>query len=115
MAAADVILTQLLPELPTLAAYYGLRALPSSPAALRKENDKKKALLVDALGRKARALADAANDVDFVSTYTLLQQWASTTADVKHLHAALYDDTRRGFHGLALQVDYLYPPSSDVG
>ncbi|KDO32799.1 hypothetical protein SPRG_22108 [Saprolegnia parasitica CBS 223.65] len=100
VAAADALLAQLLPDLPTLAAYYGLKAQPS---ALRKENDKKKALLVDALGRKARALADAANEMDFVPTYTLLQQWASTPSDVKHLHAALYDDTRRGLYGLALQ------------
>ncbi|EQC36766.1 hypothetical protein, variant [Saprolegnia diclina VS20] len=113
VAAADAILAQLLPELPTLAAYYGLRALPSSPAALRKENDKKKALLLDALGRKARALADAAKDVEFASTYTLLQQWASTNSDAKHLHAALYDDTRRGFYGLALQRLYTMTSSSD--
>mmetsp|Transcript_61322 Transcript_61322/g.168297 ORF Transcript_61322/g.168297 Transcript_61322/m.168297 type:complete len:1350 (+) Transcript_61322:106-4155(+) len=61
VAAADAIID--LVDTPELAAFFGLKAVPlddPDPAAakLRKEKDELKEALVDALARKARAMAD---------------------------------------------------------
>jgi tripeptidyl-peptidase-2 len=79
-------------------------------AAERKEMDKSKAILIDALSRKARALFDGSRDDDrpsiaaaFESAFTHLQKWTDTTAD-RTLDLHIDHERRHDRLGAALKL-----------
>ncbi|CAH0485883.1 unnamed protein product [Peronospora farinosa] len=102
--SADAVLTRIKQD--ELALFFGTRNVPDDqPAAekkLRKEKEKEKAILVDALARKARALGDIAQWDDFMLTYADLQKWEDVEAPT-YLHVALQHDRHFDAPGLALQ------------
>ncbi|KAG6611998.1 Tripeptidyl-peptidase 2 [Phytophthora cinnamomi] len=89
-----------------LALFFGTRSVPGDqPAAekkLRKEKEKEKSILADALARKARALGDSTQWDDFLLAYSVLQKWEDVEANT-YLHVALLHDRHCGAFGLALQ------------
>ncbi|KAE9331717.1 Tripeptidyl-peptidase 2 [Phytophthora fragariae] len=102
--AADAVLALINQD--ELALFFGTRSVPGDqPAAtkkLRKEKEKEKAILADALARKARALGDSAQWDDFLLAYADLQKWEDVEAST-YLHVALLHDRHFGAFGLALQ------------
>ncbi|KAG2527174.1 hypothetical protein JM16_003542 [Phytophthora kernoviae] len=103
-SAADAVLALIKQD--DLALFFGTRSVPGDqPAAkkkLRKEKEKEKAILVDALARKARALGDSAQWETFLSTYAELQKWEDVEATT-YLYVALLHDRHFNTNGLALQ------------
>ncbi|KAF0698014.1 Aste57867_11345 [Aphanomyces stellatus] len=100
--AAVAIETCMAPLLPDLAMFYGLKQLPGTPASEKAKKDKDKALYVDALSRKARALGDLNNVVEFDKTFATLHQWTNV-ADGKYLLVGLMSHLQKKQYGLALQ------------
>ncbi|GMF28281.1 unnamed protein product [Phytophthora lilii] len=102
--AADAVLALIKQD--ELALFFGTRSVPGDqPAAekkLRKEKEKEKSILADALARKARALGDSAQWDDFLLAYAELQKWEDVEAST-YLHVALLHDRHFGALGLALQ------------
>ncbi|KAG3007822.1 hypothetical protein JG687_00013916 [Phytophthora cactorum] len=102
--AADAVLALIKQD--ELALFFGTRNVPSDqPAAekkLRKEKEKEKAILADALARKARALGDSAQWDDFLLAYADLQKWEDVEA-ATYLHVSLLHDRHFNAFGLALQ------------
>ena len=88
VAAADRVLAQI--DETELAAHFGVKLDPDDDdaAAERKEMEKTKATLTDALFRKARALFDARDDdrpaiaAAFEASFAHLQKWVDTTDDL---------------------------------
>ncbi|CAH0476169.1 unnamed protein product [Peronospora belbahrii] len=89
-----------------LALFFGTRNVPSDlptdEEKVRKEKENEKAILVDALARKARALDDTAQWEDFLVAYANLQKWEDVEAPT-YLHVALLHDRHFDAFGLALQ------------
>ncbi|OWZ15801.1 Tripeptidyl-peptidase [Phytophthora megakarya] len=89
-----------------LALFFGTRSVagdqPAAEKKQRKEKEKEKAILADALARKARALGDSAQWDDFLLTYVDLQKWEDVEAST-YLHVALLHDRHFDAFGLALQ------------
>ncbi|CAI5726897.1 unnamed protein product [Hyaloperonospora brassicae] len=103
--AADTVLAQIKQD--ELALFFGTRSVPGDQPAVerkvRKEKEKEKAILIDALARKARALGNTADSwEDFLQVYADLQKWADVEEST-HLHVALLHDRHFGAFGLALQ------------
>lgn len=103
--AADSVLALIKQD--ELALFFGTRNVPGDRPALekqvRKEKEKEKEILVDALARKARALGDTAKLWDdFLMAYAELQKWVDVEAST-YLHVALLHDRHFGAFGLALQ------------
>jgi tripeptidyl-peptidase-2 len=102
--AADAVLALIKQD--ELALFFGTRSVPGEqPAAqkkLRKEKEKEKAILADALARKARALGDSAQWDAFLLTYADLQKWEDVEAST-YLRVALLHDRHFDALGLALQ------------
>lgn len=105
VAAADAVLALI--DQDALARFFGTRAVPSdAPAAqkkVQKEREATKAMLVDALSRKTRALGDAGDWDAFLASFATLQQWADVDATHALLRVALLHDRHCDAHGLALQ------------
>ncbi|RLN86959.1 hypothetical protein BBJ28_00004037 [Nothophytophthora sp. Chile5] len=104
VAAADAVLALIKQD--DLALFFGTRSVPGDqPAAekkLRKEKEQEKAILADALARKARALGDSAQWENFLAAYAELQKWADVETPA-YLHVALLHDRHHDAFGLALQ------------
>ncbi|KAL4166421.1 hypothetical protein KRP22_013680 [Phytophthora ramorum] len=104
IAAADAVLALIKQD--ELALFFGTRSVPGDQPAvekkLRKEKEKEKAILADALARKARALGDSANWDDFLLAYAALQKWEDVEA-ATYLHVSLLHDGHLNALGLALQ------------
>lgn len=102
--AADAVLALIKQN--ELALFFGTRSVPGDQLAaekkLRKEKEKEKAILADALARKARALGDSAQWDDFLIAYTNLQKWDDVETNA-YLHVALLHDRHLSAFGLALQ------------
>ena len=103
--AADTVLAQIKQD--ELALFFGTRSVPGDQPALerkvRKEKEKEKAILIDALARKARALGNTADSWEgFLQVYANLQKWADVEEST-YLHVALLHDRHFGAFGLALQ------------
>ncbi|KAG7388999.1 tripeptidyl-peptidase II Tpp2 [Phytophthora pseudosyringae] len=102
--AADAVLALIKQD--ELALFFGTRSVPGEqPAAekkLRKEKEREKSILSDALGRKARALGDSAQWEDFLLAYADLQKWEDVEASA-YLHVSLLHDRHFSAFGLALQ------------
>lgn len=113
IAVADRIIAQI--DQDQLAAHYGVKLDPDDKAAakVRKEMDKQKEALVDALFRKARALFDLAMNAnpearqaaveDFEQAFGLLQKWVDTTGD-EYLMLHIDRLAERGQLGEALKL-----------
>ncbi|OQS04898.1 sporangia induced hypothetical protein [Thraustotheca clavata] len=99
--AADTILNLLAHQIPDLMTPLGLQTLLNTSKEARKENDKTKGILIDALARKARALGDL-NHTNFDTSYQTLQQWANTN-DFKYIYCNLHHDIQKEHYGFALQ------------
>jgi hypothetical protein len=102
VAAAEDILGILLPDMPAVASFYGLRC-PSSSKENKQKHDKTKAWWVDALMRKARAQGDLGHMEDMATTVQTLGQWANVD-DHKFIHVMLMEDLRLVQYGSALKV-----------
>ncbi|KAK1942457.1 Tripeptidyl-peptidase 2 [Phytophthora citrophthora] len=102
--AADAVLALIKQD--ELALFFGTRSVPGDqPAAekkLRKEKEKEKAILADALARKARALGDSAQWDDFLLAYADLQKWEDVET-ATYLHVSLLHERHFDAFGLALQ------------
>eukprot|EP00644_Phytophthora_capsici_P005563 jgi/Phyca11/558578/estExt2_Genewise1.C_PHYCAscaffold_20133 len=101
---ADAVLAMIKQD--ELALFFGTRSVPGDqPAAekkLRKEKEKEKSILVDALARKARALGDSAQWDDFLLAYVDLQKWEDVEV-AKYLQVSLLHDRHFNVFGLALE------------
>ncbi|KAG7399411.1 tripeptidyl-peptidase II Tpp2 [Phytophthora boehmeriae] len=104
ISAADAVLALIKKD--ELALFFGTRSVPGDqPAAekkMRKEKEKEKAILADALARKARALGDSAQWESFQSTYAELQKWEDVEAST-YLFVSLLHDRHFNADALALQ------------
>lgn len=104
ITAADAVLSLI--DQDELAKFFGTRSVPGDqPAAqkkLQQEKDKEKAILIDALARKARALGDSKKWEEFLLAYAALQKWADVET-TPYVHVALLHDRHHNAHGLALQ------------
>ncbi|TDH66684.1 uncharacterized protein CCR75_007853 [Bremia lactucae] len=102
--AADAVLALINED--DLARFFGTRSVSSDEPAkkmkLRKDKDKEKAILADALARKARALGDLAHWKDFETVYAALQKWEDVET-VTYLHVSLLHDRHDDAFGLGLQ------------
>ena len=89
-----------------LALHYGKNHDKEDPKAVkeRKEMDEKKSTLVDALGRKARAQADADNGKGFDETLKDLKEWTDIDSNHKFAVLVLERDARAKRHGLVLKT-----------
>ncbi len=106
IAAADRVIDQI--DQIALAAHYGVQLDPDDEAAAeqRKESDEKKAILVDALFRKAKALSDlsdGAADPAFEAAFANLQKWVDTT-EGRYLDLHIEREHRHGHLGAVLKL-----------
>ncbi|KAL8007278.1 putative peptidase S8A, tripeptidyl peptidase II, peptidase S8, subtilisin, Ser-active [Plasmopara halstedii] len=101
--AADAVLALINQD--ELALFFGTRSNPDeSPKEkkLRKEKEKEKTILTDALARKARAFGDLEQWHDFLKAFSDLQKWEDVDSPMC-LHVALLHDRHCHAYGLALQ------------
>ncbi|ETN14421.1 hypothetical protein PPTG_07472 [Phytophthora nicotianae INRA-310] len=100
--AADAVLALIKQD--ELALFFGTRSVPGDQPATEKKlrKEKEKAILVDALARKARALGDSSQWDDFLLAYADLQKWEDVEA-ATYLHVSLLHDRHFDAFGLALQ------------
>eukprot|EP00934_Nitzschia_sp_Nitz4_P004024 Nitzschia sp. Nitz4//scaffold5_size260463//37246//41143//NITZ4_000947-RA/size260463-processed-gene-0.53-mRNA-1//1//CDS//3329555235//4014//frame0 len=91
-----------------LALHYGRKQDKNDPERVKrgKEIEKKKNSLVEALTRKAYAIADSSTErasSSFDETLTRLKVWVDIDSNGKYASLALERDCRNGKHGLALK------------
>lgn len=119
VAAADAVIAAI--DQDALAAHYGVKLDPDDKQAakVRKEMDERKAALIEALHRKAKALfdiavrthpdgrpesdADAAADERFDEAFAALEKWVDTNED-DYLMLHIDRAARRGRLGEALEL-----------
>ena len=102
-ASAEVILNNI--DQRMLAVHYGFKLVAENQALVkeRKDMDKQRLVLIDALFRKARAHGDAGEMEKFNGTYSQLQRWINGTEN-KYIHVGLQNDLQHHYFGSALKV-----------
>jgi tripeptidyl-peptidase II len=103
--AADKIIKEISQD--ELAKHFGLNHDKEDPKAVkeRKEMDKKKTSLIEALARKARAFGDIPeNGADFDSTLKELQKWIDIDSNKKYAVLVLAREKKAGRFGSMLKL-----------